>query len=160
MSVENRGRRPIPTQLKVLHGTDQPCRINKNEAEPETDRIEPPHELSDEARKHWDLVVRELKSAGLITNLDVVALTMYCEAYATWRHASKQIQKYGTVVKAEKSGFPMQSPYLAIANRAFDQMKGMLTEFGMTPSSRTRVNASPAKASKKNKFAGHAKRPT
>jgi P27 family predicted phage terminase small subunit len=37
----------------------------------------------------------------------------------------------------------MQSPYLTVANRAMQQMKEMLSEFGMSPSSRTRVHAIP-----------------
>lgn len=45
--------------------------------------------------------------------------------------------KYGTVVKSP-SGYPIQSPYLAIANKAHEQMTKLLAEFGMTPSSRSR----------------------
>jgi len=41
------------------------------------------------------------------------------------------------------SGFPIQSPYLAIANKAMDQMTKLLTEFGMSPSSRTCVAVAP-----------------
>ena len=32
------------------------------------------------------------------------------------------------------SAYPMQNPYLAIANTAIKQMKAFLVEFGMTPS--------------------------
>jgi P27 family predicted phage terminase small subunit len=38
------------------------------------------------------------------------------------------------------NGFPMQSPYLAVANKAMEQMRGLLTEFGMSPASRTRIS--------------------
>ena len=37
----------------------------------------------------------------------------------------------------------MQSPYLAVANKAMEQIKAMLTEFGMSPSSRSRVTVAP-----------------
>jgi P27 family predicted phage terminase small subunit len=33
----------------------------------------------------------------------------------------------------------MQSPYLAILNKAIEQMRTFIVEFGMTPSSRARV---------------------
>ena len=46
--------------------------------------------------------------------------------------------RYGAVIKAP-SGFPVQSPFLAIANKAHEQMVKLLTEFGMTPAARTRV---------------------
>lgn len=157
MSANNRGRRPIPSNLKVIRGTDQPCRMNPNEADPDTDKILPPEHLSETALAHWDATVKELRSAGLMTNLDITALAMYCEAYATWVEASEKVRLTGTVVKHPTNGFPMQSPYLAVANKAFEQMRAMLTEFGMTPSSRTRVNTT-SEGGKKNRFSGHGKR--
>jgi len=99
-----------------------------------------PDDMSAGAIKQWDKVSKQLKEARIITNIDVDALSMYCEAYATWIDANKAIQKHGVVVK-NKSGFPVQSPYFLVANKAFDQMRAMLTEFGMTPSSRTRVSS-------------------
>jgi phage terminase small subunit len=35
----------------------------------------------------------------------------------------------------------LQSPYLAIANKAAEQVRLLLSEFGMSPSSRTRAHA-------------------
>lgn len=75
-----------------------------------------------------------------MTELDVAALMAYCTAYARHVEAEEQIAKFGTVIKAP-SGFLVQSPYLAISNKALDQMTRMLVEFGMSPSSRTRVTA-------------------
>jgi phage terminase small subunit len=43
------------------------------------------------------------------------------------------------------SGFPVQSPYLAIANRQAEIMMRIASEFGFTPASRSRI-ATPAKA--------------
>jgi P27 family predicted phage terminase small subunit len=48
------------------------------------------------------------------------------------------VQKTGAVVKAP-SGYPILNPHLAVANQAYTRMKAMLVEFGMTPSSRTRL---------------------
>ena len=36
---------------------------------------------------------------------------------------------------------PLQNPWLSIANRAMRQMQSLLAEFGMSPSSRSRVAA-------------------
>lgn len=52
------------------------------------------------------------------------------------------LQRHGVVLKAP-SGFPVQSPYLAIANRAMEQLRQLLSEFGMSPASRARVQALP-----------------
>jgi phage terminase small subunit len=62
------------------------------------------------------------------------------------------VLKFGLVVKAQ-SGFPVQSPYLSIANQQSDRMLRLLIEFGCTPSSRSRVTVTkPAAAAEFAKF--------
>ena len=133
------GRKPKPTKLKLLTGTAQPCRMNDKEPKPKSDNIKMPAGLSEKAKKCWRLVAKQLTDAGVLTNLDVHALAMYCEVFTRWQDANEKLAKFGPVIKAP-SGFPVQSPYLQISNKSFDQMKSMLVEFGMTPSSRTRVS--------------------
>ena len=48
------------------------------------------------------------------------------------------VQKYGAMIKSP-NGFPVQSPYLAIANRQADIMMRIASEFGFTPASRSRI---------------------
>jgi P27 family predicted phage terminase small subunit len=59
-----------------------------------------------------------------------------------WAEAMEQIQKYGTMVKSS-TGFPIQSPYLAIANRQAEIMMRIASEFGFTTASRSRISALP-----------------
>jgi hypothetical protein len=42
------------------------------------------------------------------------------------------------------SGFPMQSPYVAVANKQAELMIRIAAEFGFTPSSRSRIAVPPA----------------
>ena len=60
--------------------------------------------------------------------------------YALWAEATEQIQKYGAMVKSP-NGFPIQSPYLSIANRQAEIMMRIASEFGFTPASRSRISA-------------------
>jgi P27 family predicted phage terminase small subunit len=48
------------------------------------------------------------------------------------------IQKYGTMMKSP-SGYPIQSPYVAIANKQAEIMMKIASEFGFTPASRGRL---------------------
>jgi len=41
------------------------------------------------------------------------------------------------------TGYPIQSPYLAIANRQAEIMMRVASEFGFTPASRSRISAPP-----------------
>jgi P27 family predicted phage terminase small subunit len=54
--------------------------------------------------------------------------------------ATEAIQKYGTMVKSP-SGYPMQSPYVSVANRQAEIMMRIASEFGFTPASRSRISA-------------------
>ena len=97
-----------------------------------------PKHLSDVAKAEWKRMGKMLLDAGLFTNLDGTALSTYCVAYGRWVEAEQALQEYGVVIKAP-SGFPIQSPYLAISNKAMDQMIRLMGEFGLTPASRVRI---------------------
>jgi len=137
-----RGAKPKPTRLKVLAGTLRGDRTNANEPEVRTAIPTCPRELSALAKREWKRVARDLAEMGLLSKIDRAALAAYCQAWATWIEAQAALRKHGVIVKSP-NGYFMQSPYLAVANKAFEQMRLMLAEFGMSPSSRTRVHAIP-----------------
>jgi P27 family predicted phage terminase small subunit len=137
-----RGRRPIPTRIKVLTGNPGKRPLNPNEPQPEPALPECPPELSPLARQEWDRLCTELAKLNLVSHLDRGALAAYCGAYALWAEAMEQIQKFGTIVKSP-TGYPIQSPYLAIANRQAEIMLRVASEFGFTPASRSRISAPP-----------------
>jgi len=134
-----RGRRPTPTRLKVLTGNPGKRRLNANEPRPEAAIPECPPELGPSARKEWDRLVKELAPLYLLTNLDRSALASYCGAYGMWAEAMEALQKYGTMIKSPQ-GYPIQSPYLSIANRQTEIMLRIASEFGFTPASRSRIS--------------------
>ena len=137
-----RGRKPKPTALKELAGN--PGKRKSNAQEPSLRRAIPqcPKHLSAEAKREWKRMATELYNAGLLTNIDRSALAAYCQAWARWAQAERILAKKGTVILTS-FGNLIQSPYLSIANTAVEQMRKFLTEFGMTPSSRSRVKALP-----------------
>lgn len=134
-----RGRKPTPTRIKVLTGNPGKRPINRNEPRPEAVVPLCPVELSEKAKAEWDRLVSELSKLKLITNLDSIALATYCGAYGLWAEATEALQKYGTMVKSP-SGYPMQSPYIAVANRQAEIMMRIASEFGLTPASRSKID--------------------
>ncbi len=134
------GRKPKPSNVHKLHGNPGRRKRNPNEPKPEVVIPKPPKHLLKVARKEWKRVAPELEALGLISSIDRNALAAYCQAYARWVGAEEKLALYGEIVKSP-SGYPMQSPYLGIANTALKFMRDFATEFGMTPSSRSRVSA-------------------
>jgi P27 family predicted phage terminase small subunit len=139
-----RGRRPKPTRMKVLTGNPGKRPLNKSEPSPNAAVPECPPELGPVARREWDRLVGELGVLKLLTNLDRAALGAYCGSYSLWAESMEAIQKFGTMVKSP-SGYPIQSPYVAIANRQAEIMMRIASEFGFTPASRSRIST-PSKA--------------
>src|ERR1044071_6224765 len=134
-----RGRRPKPTRLKVLTGNPGKRQLNADEPMPEIAIPECPMELGPVARKEWDRMAPQLAALRMLTHLDRAALAAYCGAYGMWADATENIQKYGTMVKSP-TGYPVQSPYVSIANRQAEIMMRIASEFGFTPASRSRIS--------------------
>jgi len=146
------GRKPKPTHLKLLAGT--PGRRPLPEAEPQPDPVDekaqPPKWLSGEARAVWAVEFPRLVRNAMISDIDLNAFARYCQSMGRYLTAESYVAKQGEVLLSP-TGFPIQNPYLAISNKAQEQMHKAETEFGMTPSSRSRV--APIGAKKKaNRF--------
>src|ERR1044071_3571754 len=137
-----RGRRPKPTRLKVLTGNPGKRPLNVDEPKPEIAIPDCPVELGPVARQEWDRMAPQLVSLRILTQLDRAALAAYCGAYAMWAEATEAIQKYGSMVKSP-TGYPVQSPYVSIANRQTEIMMRIASEFGFTPASRSRIAVPP-----------------
>jgi len=137
------GGKPTPTPLKLLRGNPGRRPLNQSEPHPVVRLPTPPAHLSKEARKEWRRSGAFLLEIGLISDLDRSAFAAYCTAYGRWVEAEEALKTYGLMLKSP-NGFPIQSPYLAVANRALEQMRSLLAEFGMSPASRSRVTATSA----------------
>ena len=135
-----RGGRSKPTALKLMEGTQRPSRSKKDEPKPKKASIRAPSHLTGPAKKEWNRMAVKLHPLGLLTEIDVPGLELYCETYARWLDAKDKVTEKGTIL-VTTGGNLIQNPYLAVVNKAQDQMVKILAEFGMTPSSRTRVSA-------------------
>jgi P27 family predicted phage terminase small subunit len=144
-----KGRKPDPTALRVLRGNPGRRPLPAHEpAAPPLD-VAAPDWLTAEAAAEWDRLAPLLARIGVLTESDRSALAAYTEAWATWREATANIRQRGMVVMPKDGQIPVVSPYVKIAHDALLHMRGFLVEFGLTPSSRVRVHATPPpKASK------------
>lgn len=133
-----KGRKPTPTNLRILHGNPGKRALPKDEPKPEPCYLNPPKDLGPEAKAIWPELAQPLYEAGLLTALDAPALRLLCEAQATWQKATDAIQREG-MIYTTPTGIQRPSPWFRVQHAAAEQMLRLLSEFGMTPSSRTRV---------------------
>lgn len=149
------GRKPLPTKLKLVRGTLQKCRANPDEPSPNPELPDAPPHLSPEALEEWERLAQELYELGILSSIDRAALAAYCQAYGRWVEAEEQLRNPDGSMKLTETtanGTIVQNPLVGIANKSLELMHKYLTEFGMSPSSRTRVSAT-KKTDEKKGFA-------
>lgn len=141
-----RGRKPLPTNVKLLRGNPGKRQISLDQFRPEA-RIPPcPKHLQGEAKREWARVTRLLDECAMIAAVDRGALAMLCTCWGRYVNAEEMIEKaaeqapgsHGLFVKSPNN-FPVQSPWLAVSNRAMDMYRQWCAEFGITPAQRARV---------------------
>ncbi|MEM8595015.1 MAG: phage terminase small subunit P27 family [Pseudomonadota bacterium] len=135
-----RGRRPKPTALKRAAGNPGKRKLNDAEPAPPEGLPDAPPHLSDHARAEWDRVAETLHDMGVLTKVDRAGLAAYCQAYGRWVEAEEKLKETPALVKTP-SGYVQQSPWLSVSNKQLELMGRYMSEFGMTPASRSRVAA-------------------
>lgn len=128
----------MPRNLRLVKGATRADRMNDKEPELRVAIPDPPDYLEDQEVDIFVEVAGKLARMRVMTEADTDALALYASRFCVWREANDNVRKTGLLTHSPK-GFPMQNPYLSIANRAQQDCLKILTEFGMTPSSRTRV---------------------
>lgn len=126
--MAKRGPKPTPREKKEARGTVQPCRDSAAIVEfPNVDSCpDAPDFLNEYGVDLWERVAPSLYAQKILTVADLPALEIACHEYGTIRD--------------------MIDRRIEIPASKVAQMRLMLAEFGMTPSSRTRVSpAGPGK---------------
>ena len=153
-----RGRRPIPTHLKIIRGNTGRRPIPLNEPMPEVlDRIpDPPEFLAPYARDEWHRIADELQRLNLLTIVDIHPLAAYCQAYATWRMAEETLADMRAGDPRLRGFFSAKraNPLVGMASKAASDMVKYAAEFGLTPSARARLAAGPFGGDGSGKFKG------
>lgn len=139
-----KGRKPQPSHLRLVKGN--PGKRPMNAAEPVAvrERPSPPAHVSDKAREVWGYVSALLDDMGVLARPDAMALEMLCEAYADQLAARATLKEFGSSYyeTRNEAGSIMHRAHPAVAVIADTdrRIKAWLAEFGMTPSSRSRIN--------------------
>lgn len=139
-----RGPAPKPTALKKLDGSEIRKPELTQQAKPErpTRAPAPPVWMSKAGKKQWRRIARPLLDCGLLTEIDLLALAMLCETYATYQDARLAIVQEGLLV-AGGTGASKKNPAATVMETARKDLLTMMREFGMTPAARSRIRIEP-----------------
>ena len=105
----------------------------------------PPDWLTDYAKDEWYTQTHELEALKILSTMDLSMLAMYCQQVGIFRQAQEELfstDTYGTesgLVITTPNGALQPNPLLGIANKASDIALKIASQFGFTPSARTRI---------------------
>lgn len=138
------GRKALPSNVHVLNGNPSKKKFSvlSDGARVPVEAPAMPKHLDAGARKEWKLIVPELEKLGLLAKVDRAALAMYCVAFSRWELAELKLKGLGEsgLVDTTPNAHKQMSVWLQISNRAQEQIKSSLGDFGMSPSARAKVN--------------------
>lgn len=127
---------------------------------PEIDIPDCPTWTWPEAKKEWKRISIELERYGLISRLDRSALVLYVQAWAKMVWAEKALSRAMKIAEDERisaesrgekyvggdgimvltaNGNMTYSHYWVVGRRSAEDVSRYLTQFGLSPSSRSRV---------------------
>lgn len=138
-----RGRKPKPTALKRLRGNPGKRPLPAHEPDlPVIADASTPRELARDAQaiEEWRRLAPMLQAAKVLTDGDRASLIALCQVWSRYLTATAQLLDADLVVKS-RHGHRQPNPYIGVANRALAQCLKLWAELGLTPASRSRVQA-------------------
>ncbi len=145
-----------PTALKILQGNQGHRPLNKNEPSPPRELPSCPSQLDTMAFKIWKRIGEKLEKLGLMSGIDETVFCLYCQLYSDWLKLTKAVKKEGMFIEIpicnEETGEPLKDAEGKIFTKSVKnqkqiearliavQLKTLAAEFGMSPSSRSRIS--------------------
>jgi P27 family predicted phage terminase small subunit len=126
--------RKKPVEQHILQGTYRQDRHGKCGLTIEIPKC--PKGMAPRARTHWRRLAKLLNQAGIISHIDGLSLRLLAESIDLYLTATEKLAAHGLIAKTT-NGNIIQSPFLPIRNRAWEQIVKLAGQFGLTPADRT-----------------------
>ena len=137
-----RGKQKQSNEIKVLRGTDQPCRMTPQSEMTKLESL-PKVRLKGTAKKIFEYTATELLHKKLLEVVGVDLLVAYAREMAIYHDLMLEVEKEGFTIEVEtKNGTMTQiNPKRKIAESALANAKSLASEFGFTPASRGKISS-------------------
>lgn len=138
-----RGPKPTPREILKLRGSRR-AGYNPDQPDPPAGRPKMPSGMPDAAKTKWREIVKQLVDLGVVARLDATMLEQFCRAWAHAQTCEQWIAEHGSVfVRRDKEGRIASAttfPQVVELRHLREYIQRTAAEFGLTPSSRTRIS--------------------
>ena len=136
------GRKAKPTALKLIDGNPGGRPINQHEPMPQkVYKPDPPEGFNTLQTAKWNEITAKLAKIRVLTELDIDALEIYCREWINLHEALNDISDRGKLLQTPSGGV-MWNPSWTQYKHSLSVCRSIMSEFGMTPSTRTGLIAS------------------
>ena len=149
-----KGRKPIPTAIKEMRGTVQPCRVNKNELRPDAlAKLPPvPRWFTKTQRKIYKAKGEQLRAMGVLTPLDFEMFISFCREYGNYIDSAIELEKIPLLSNLNDAAEKAWKRMAKINKESWERSKSLASEFGFTPSSRAKFSLNDSDEPENNDF--------
>lgn len=140
------GKKRVPDAIKLIKNT-KPGAGGSNKSKPSWGGVapKPPEGLSEAASGLWAQLCERLTAQGVIEDVDYCALQLLVQAYDDWVVADEALKESGGAfyesVTDKGALFIRAHPAFVQRSDAARRTHALLSEFGLTPASRSKVTA-------------------
>jgi len=137
------GRLKKPIELKKQEGTFRKDRDGQKLDLPSSLPVLPDY-ISEDAQNYYLGIASKLHKLNLINDVDQTALVLLAEAYDDYRKAKQYIDEHGDIYSVTNLAGELlwkKHPKSQIMTDSWSRVRKMLSEFGLTPSARAKLNA-------------------
>jgi len=120
-----------------MSGETHKDRINLNEPEAPPGRPPMPDHFDEVGKKTWETLCNALEVLGIMSTVDVLSLSIYCDCVSGYRHAMDKQEEFGQVLI--QNGIPKRNPYMTEVHMHRAEILKLNAQFGLTPVSRSSI---------------------
>lgn len=142
-----KGRKKIPTALKLMQGTTEKSREVANEMQVDlcNDLPDAPELLSKIGKGEWLKVTEQLFNLKMLHSVDLRLVEAYCNEISLYIETEQMLRNKGRIQVFKNSDGSIKHaqavPYQKIAKDSLNMAMKLATQFGLTPVARASISA-------------------
>jgi P27 family predicted phage terminase small subunit len=153
------GRKPTPASLIDHQVFKKSAKVIEARKEVEskltsTALLKCPSYISSEAKKEWKRIMKLYRKmeADILSDLDIMALVMYCEATAIYKEAQSVWAKYGKVVASNPEAQRVLDKTFITMEKQTKIVSSLSEQLCLTPVGRARMGMNAVNQKEPNKL--------
>ena len=149
--IGKRGPLPKDNRLRLVDNDNKNRKTAPKPKPAQPVKPKMPPGLDKRAQAEWRRVADRLYKAGLLTELDKLTLSIYCQIVSRYERYNEALELEGEYYEAA-SGQKKLHPLYQARENATKELRMLIKEFGLSPNARMRMELPPSDVNELSEF--------